>query len=110
MAQLFKLNGITISRVTRGDWSEDSASSGPDGTLARLRWVRHTWQADVLAAADFNTLYAAEGTRCSIDTPAHDDRNAADYRTYYNVLCQRVTGRHEGPIFVGVLAEFLVRL
>lgn len=110
MAQIFKLNGTTISRMSRGDWEDSPAASGLDGTTSRARWVRHVWQADVLAPADFNTLYAAMGTRCSIDTPAHDDRNAADYRRYFGAKCLSVSGRHEGPVFVGVMAEFLVRV
>lgn len=110
MAQVFKLNGITINRLNRGDWEDSPAGSGLDGTAPRQRWVRHVWQADVLAAADFDTLYAAMGTRCSIDTPAHNDRNAADYRRYFGVKCERVSGRHEGPNFENVTAEFLVRV
>lgn len=110
MAQTFALNGTAIARMSRGDWDTPPAGAGLDGTTARQRWVRHVWQADVLAAADFNTLYAAMGTRCSIDTPAYGGRNGADYQRYFGVKCMSVMGRHEGPVFTGVTAEFLVRL
>lgn len=110
MAQIFKLNGITFSRVTRADWQDDSAGAGLDGTTARQRWVRHTWQAqEGLTAAEFDSLYALEGQRVALTTTNYSDRNG-DFVTYRGASCMRVDGRHEANLVIGVMAEFMVRL
>jgi hypothetical protein len=109
MAQIFRLNSTALTRVTRGDWADDPAGSGLDGSMPRQRWVRHTWGADVLSAAEYDLIFAQEGQRVTITTPDYADRNG-DYVDYFGALCQRVSGQHEGPVVVGVTAEFLVRL
>lgn len=109
MAQIFQINGTTITRMLRGDWTDDPAGSGLDGSTPRQRWVRHVWGADVLSAAEYNTLYAAEGQRVTITTPNYADRNG-DYVDYFGVLCQRVSGSHDGPVVTNVAVDFLVRL
>ena len=111
MAQEFVINGTTISRITKGDWvDEPGDSQSLDGVTLLARWRRHTWRADVLSAAEWNTLRALEGAKVSITTPAYDDRNGADYRAYYQVDFERLDGSHDGPVFTGVTAEFLVRI
>jgi hypothetical protein len=110
MARIFKINGITINRITKGDWRDEPANLGLDGMLPRLRWVRHIWSAEVVAASDYNSLYALEGQQMSLTTVNYSDRNSANYQTYYTAICERVEGQHQGNLFNGVTAEFLVRL
>jgi hypothetical protein len=110
MAQDIALNGVAIPRLTTANWTDDPSSAGLDGSTPRLRWRRVTVGAEVLTAAEFNTIYALEGQRVSVDLPDYSDRNAANYKRYYGALLQRVSGEHSGPAFAGVTAEFLVRL
>jgi hypothetical protein len=110
MAQDFKINGTTISRVNRPDWIDEPANKGLDPSTPRLRWARCVCRADVLTAAEFDLLYAVEGSIVSIDVTPYEDRNAADYKRYFGVLCTRVSGSHDGPAFTAVEAEFLVKI
>lgn len=110
MAQLFALNGVTIERVNRPDWIDEPANKGLDPSTPRLRWARCICRADVLTAAEFDLLFAQVGAIVSIDVTDYADRNAADYKRYFGVLCQRVSGDHQGPSFVAVEAEFLVKV
>ena len=109
MAQLFAINGTVISRVNRPDWIDEPANKGLDPSTPRLRWARCICRADVLTAAEFNLLYAQEGAIVSIDVTDYADRNG-DYKRYFGVLCLRVSGSHDGPAFVSVEAEFLVKV
>jgi hypothetical protein len=110
MATDVAVNGTAIARLTTANWTDDPASAGLDGSTPRLRWVRVTVGAEVLTAAEFNTLYALEGQRVSVDLPPYGDRNNANYKRYFGALCQRVSGEHSGPAFVGVSCDFLVRV
>jgi hypothetical protein len=111
MAQQFAINGSTVARITRPDWiDEPGDSQAHAGAMPLSRWRRVVAKADVLSAAEFNTLRGLEGQRVSVAVPPYADRNAADYQTYYGTEFERLTGRHEGPVVMGVTAEFLVRL
>jgi len=111
MPQAFVINGSTIARITKGDWlDEPGDAQALDGVTPLARWRRHTWRAEVLSAAEWNTLAALEGQKVSITTPDYSDRNAADYASYYQVDFERLEGRHEGPVVMGVSADFLVRI
>lgn len=109
MAQLFAINGTQITRVNRPDWIDEPANKGLDPSTPRLRWARCICRADVLTAAEFDTLFAQVGAIVSIDVTDYADRNG-DYKRYFGALCQRVSGNHEGPAFVAVEAEFLVKV
>lgn len=108
--QDFKLNASTFNRITRADWQDESAGVGLDGTTARLRWVRHVWSApEAMTAAEYDSLFALQGQRVTLTTTNYNERNG-DYISYYGAICERVDGQHVGPIVVGVVAEFKVRL
>jgi hypothetical protein len=107
--QEFAINATAFLRITRADWDSDAAGQGLDGNTPRLRWVRHTWQTNVLTAFEFDTLYAFEGQTVDLLTTNRDDRNA-DFIVYTGAICESVSGQHNGPIFESVRAEFLVRL
>lgn len=107
----FTINSTTFSTVTRIDWQDDQASPGLDGNTPLLRWRRVIAQAaEVMTAANFNSLYAFEGQRVNITVPPYDDRNNATWKTYRGAICERVSGSHQGNVFVSVTAEFVVRL
>jgi len=112
MAQEFVINGTTVSRITKGDWvDEPGDSQALDGVTPLARWRRLIWRApEVLSASEWNTLRALEGSRVSVTAPPYNDRNAADYQTYYGANFERLDGSHDGPVFTGVTAEFLVRI
>lgn len=109
MAQTFKWNLTTFTRITAGNWDSDAANQGLDGNTPRLRWKRHTWQTNVLDISEFNALQAIEGTEGDLTTVDYEDRNG-DFAVYVGTICERVSGQHNGPLFEGVQAEFLVRL
>jgi len=111
MAQVFKINSTSLTRITKGDWlDEPGDSQALDGVTPLARWRRHRWQADVLSASEWNTLRSLEVANVSITTPNYSDRNAADYVSYYQVDFEQLSGDHQGPVMVNVVAEFLVRL
>lgn len=111
MAQDFKINGTTVSRIVKGDWTDEPGDSQAlDGVTPLSRWRRHRWLADVLSASEWNTLSALEGAKVSITTPDYSDRNAADYVTFYNCDFENLSGSHDGPVITGVSADFLVRV
>lgn len=106
----FTINSTTFTTITRVDWQDDAASPGLDGHTPLLRWRRLVAQADVMSAANFNSLYAFEGNRCAVTAPPYTNRNATTWQTYQGAICERVSGLHQGNVFTGVSAEFRVRL
>lgn len=106
----FYLNTTSISRLTRLDWQDSGGDSQAlSGYTATARWRRLVGQADALSATEWNALRALEGQQCAITAPPYTDRNAV-WQTYYGAILERLDGRHEGPIVVGVTAEFMVRI
>jgi len=111
MAQDFKINSTTISRIVKGDWiDEPGDSQALDGVTPLARWRRLRLQADVLSVTEWNVLSAAEGSKVSVTAPNYSDRNAVDYTTYYGADFDNLSGSHDGPVMTGVTAEFLVRI
>lgn len=110
MAQVFKINGTSLTYITRGDWEDDYDQQAHDGNTPILRWRRHTMRApDGMTAAEFDTLYALEGQKVSITTTNYEDRNS-DYKTYYGCDLERVAGRHDGPLVYDVVLDLMVRV
>lgn len=106
----FTINSTSFSTITKIDWQDDAASPGLDGNTPLLRWRRLVAQAEVMSAANFNSLYAFEGARCNVIAPPYNNRNATAWTTYQGAVCERVSGLHQGNVFTGVQAEFRVRL
>lgn len=107
MAQIFKINGTTLSHITNGDWDETPETGYFNGKTPKNRWRPHRLSTDGMPASEYNTLFALLGQKVSLTTTNYADRNG-DYRTYYGVDFQSIRGEHDGPIFRGVVAEFLV--
>ena len=111
MPQVFRINNIEVSRITRGDWlDEPGDAQALDGVTPLARWRRHRWTAEVLSAAEWNTLRALEGSKVAITTPDYGDRNSNDYTQYYGADFEQLSGDHQGPVMVNVVAEFMVRI
>jgi hypothetical protein len=111
MAQTFAINGTEIDRVNKPDWVDEAGDNQAlGGNTPLARWRRVIAQADVLTMAEWNTLRGLEGQKVSITVPPYQDRNAADWQTYYGADFGRLDGRQDGPAFTNVTAEFLVRL
>lgn len=110
MAQDFKINSTTVSRITKGDWQDEPGDSQSlAGVIPLARWRRHRWQADVLSASEFNTLYALQGQKVKLTTVNYSDRNG-DYIDYFGVDFPQISDSHDGPIFTGVSIDFLIRV
>ncbi|GIK36572.1 MAG: hypothetical protein BroJett011_04050 [Chloroflexota bacterium] len=110
MAQDFKLGGTTLDHMTGADWPPEAGDDQAlNGVTPQTRTRLHIWRAAVLPAAEWATLRAAQGQRALLTTVNHADRSG-DYRDYPGALLERLDGRHEGPNFVDVIAEFRVRV
>jgi len=109
MAQTFQINGSNLTYIAGADWPDQAGTQALDGDAPLLRWRRHVWSTNVMSASEWDTLAALEGQKVSITTTDYSDRNS-DYATYYGCDFERLSGRHEGPVFVDVRAEFMVRI
>lgn len=109
MAQVFKMNGVTISYIQRGDWTNSPVKEALDGNLARQRWIKHIWLGEAMPVSEFDSLFALEGQRVSITTTDYNDRNG-DYLQYFGVQFQKISGEHISILMENVRLEFLVRL
>lgn len=109
MAQTFQINGSNLTYIGKADWPTELSGAGLDGLSPKGRWVKHVWQADVMTAAEYDTLFGFEGHKVSITTTDYYDRNG-DYKTYYSVDFESINGSHNGPVFENVTMEFRVRL
>ena len=110
MAQTFVINSTTLVRISSSNWSELPEAEIFNGKTAKNRWRGLRLGADVVAASEFDTLYALEGTKCSISVPNYTDRNGADFKTYYGADFLSIRGDHNGPVVENVQIEFMVRL
>jgi hypothetical protein len=111
MARIFQLNGANLTRLTGHNWiDEPGDDQGLDGVTPLARWRTVISRATVLSATEWNTLQAALGARVSIAIPPYENRNAADYRTYYGVEFEQLEGEHTGPAVENVTAIWRVRL
>lgn len=110
MAQQHKINDSNVDHIGRPIWRDQIIKGALNGRPVVHRWRLHIWQANVITAAVFDTLYALEGSSLSLTTTDYDDPNATNYRTYYGAILQAITGRHVGPTFQDVNLQFLVRL
>jgi hypothetical protein len=109
MAQIFQLNGSSLTYPTKAFWTDQSSGSILNGKTPIHRWRDHLWRAEVMTETEYNTLYAQNGQRINITTIDYNDRNG-DYKTYYQVKIMSVSGSHNGPIFEGVEVRFKVRV
>jgi hypothetical protein len=110
MAQQHTINGTNINYITEAIWQDIPAGEYLNGKAIINRWRRHIWRTNVMPMSEFDTLYALQGQIVAIATTNYEDRNAADYKTYYGVEFKRISGSHEGPNMQTVICEFLVRL
>lgn len=109
MAQTFQINGANLTYINDAQWPTELSTGGLDGLTPKNRWVAHTWQADVMTAAEYDELFALMGSKPSITTTNYYDRNG-DFTTYYGCDFDEITGSHTGPLFENVQATFRVRL
>lgn len=109
MAQIFKINGVTYSYITKGDWSDTADNQALDGNTPVRRWRKHTLKADIMPMSEFNTLHALEGQRVSITTPAYSDRNG-DYVTYCGSMLTKITAQHQSINAANVTIDLLVKV
>src|SRR3990170_1938245 len=57
MAQVFQINSTNLSRITKADWTDEPGDNQAlDGVTPLARWRRLVWRAEVLSAAEWNTL------------------------------------------------------
>lgn len=110
MAFQHAINGTNVNYVTTPQWIDEPAGGDFfNGKSSHNRWRLHRWESNIMTAAEFNTIYALEGTQVTITTTDYDSRNG-DYVTYYVAELKSVSGRHEGPNMASVRADFLVRV
>jgi len=109
MAQLHAINGTSINYIGQPDWIDTPQGEFLNGETLQSRWRGHTWAANVMTESEFNFLYALEGQKVSLLTTKHNDRNG-DYITYYGVDFRQITGTHDGPRFIDVQLNFMIRV
>jgi len=109
MAKVHSVNGFTINYIGQPNWIDRPVGKLLTGEQIKNRWRGHTWASNVMTVSEFNNLYTLEGTKATIVTTDYSSRNS-DYITYYGAEVKRVTGTHDGPRFLDVQIEFLVRI
>jgi hypothetical protein len=109
MAQTFVINGTTLTRVGAANWSELPEAEIFNGKMAKNRWRGLRLGADVVAASEFDVLFALEGGKVALTCPNYSDRNG-DYKTYYGVDFLSIRGEHNGPVVENIQIELMVRL
>jgi hypothetical protein len=109
MAQIFQINGATLTYVMEANWQEQPAGDFLNGQAAFNRWRRHTLRTNVMTAAEFDTLYALEGQKVSLTTTNYANRNG-DYITYYDVEIKSITVQHDGPLMRDIQVDCLIRI
>jgi len=110
MGQQHQLNGTNISYIGQAQWSDAPQGEYLGGDEVLGRWKQHTWTANVMTAATFDTLYAQQGQTVTLTTTDYNDRNGANYKTYYNAILTGVTGQHNGPNVEQVKIDFTVAI
>lgn len=109
MARQFAINQQNLDYVTEATWDETPVDSPLAGGTTFNRWRVHRWATNVMPAAEFETIRGSLGAACDVTTTDYDDPNG-DYAAYYGATLDRLSGEHAGPVYVGVSAEFTVRL
>jgi len=99
------INGTAMTYIGKADWKDQPVGMFLTGEVVMNRYRGHTWQANVMTAADFDILYALEGQQVNLTTTNYSDRNG-DHITYYNVLFLKISGQHNGPVVENVRADF----
>lgn len=110
MALTFQLNGSNLTYITQANWQEIPVGQYLNGQTVHHRWRVHTWQTNVMTAAEFDTLYAQQGAKVSITTVPYDDRNASDYVEYFGAELKEIEGEHNSTIVENVMITFRVRV
>jgi hypothetical protein len=110
MARVHSINGNTINFIGKPDWQDKPTAAYLTGQNAVSRWRKHIWQSNVMPASEWNTIEALEGQLVTIVTTDYEDRNNANYKTYYGARFTALAGKHDGPNMVNVRFEFLVKL
>lgn len=109
MTQIFALNGQTITNMMEANWEENPVANPLAGGTVFNRVRLHRWQTNVLTAAEFETILGRLGQAVSLTTTDYTNPNG-DYVTYYGATLDTLAGEHSGPVYVGVTAEFRVRV
>ncbi len=109
MAQVHAINGTTINYIGQPDWVDIPAGAFLNGESVHSRWRGHTWAGNVMPESEFNFLYSLEGQKVQLLTTNYSDRNG-DYITYYGVEFRRISGTHDGPRFINVRLDFMIRV
>lgn len=108
MAQVFDINGTTLTHITDANWEDKPEDDYLNGKTPVNQW-RNVVLEGTMEETQFDIIYALEGQQVSVTIPPYDDRNGA-FATYYYVILQSVTGDHQGPSMQNVRAELKVRI
>ncbi len=110
MAQVHDIDGTTVNFIAQTIWNRATNSESLDLIAVHNKWRNHTWQSNVMTAAEWATFRGKRGSIVSLTTTDPDDPNG-DYVTYYNAIVRSVSpGAHESLNFEGVRIEFLVNV
>ncbi len=108
MAQVFQVNGTTITALVKADWGDEIIDDDLAGQSIRNRWKMHVLQTEAMTAAEYDTLYALQGQKVTLTTTNYRNRNG-DYKTYYDAVFLGIEAGHMGPIRQNVRAMLAVR-
>jgi len=103
----FKINGTALTFITGAQWDFKNSTGKLDGQTAVNNFQQHTWGTNVMTEPEFNTLFALQGEKVTIETIDYDTLSSF---TTYPADFESITATHEGENFVGVSLRFLVSI
>jgi len=108
MAGTFKVDGTTLSYIGGAVWDQPQVDTSLSLIAVHNHFRSHTWSANVMSIAEFETLRGKRGSLVSIQTTNADDEDAA-FLTYYGVRVDSVSMRaHDSLNATGVTVSFSV--
>lgn len=110
MAQVHSIDGTIVNFISTASWAQSSNSQSLNRIAVHNRYRRHTWNSNVMTAAEWSTIVSKRGNIVTIITTDPDDPNG-DYIAFYDAVVKSVTHRvHDSLNFSGVRVDFLVRV
>lgn len=109
MAQIFQLNGTTLTHINDCQWLENEQGDYLNGKMPKNRWRNVRLSGEAMEEAQYDIIHALEGQKVSVTITDYESRNS-DFKTYYGADLLSISGDHNGPKFDNVSVELKVRI